>query len=454
MGEGARRMERMAELAASGLWGMALLLAVAVAAMAVRHSGRAQETAAQVLMTQGDTLIRVLEAGARMGHGGGPGLFGLGRVMEDLAGRRDVEAVAVLGPDLRPMAVAARSRGVLAGLDFGTLVPEGLPKFRILEAAEPALFVVYRRFQPIRRMPPGMERGACADPACPDPGGGELVAVVALDAWQYLEAGRRDRHARLVAGLVGGALVVLGGVALFWRRRARSLQTAMARQAQLAAVGSLAAGVAHEIRNPLSSLKGFATYFAGLFPADSREAAMARLAVEEVGRMDRAIAELLDLARPFVLQRSPQEVASLCQAAVDLVAAECAAQGIAVAVEVPPGLAVRWDPDRMRQALLNLLRNATNAMPEGGRLTVRARRLRDGQVELVVADTGHGIAPEHLERVFDPYFTTRGAGTGLGLAITRRIIEAHGGRIEIQSQLGQGTSVRLVLPPGAEEHHG
>ncbi len=445
----ARRAEHMAEQVARGLWFGAMLLAVVMIVMAVLHNGRSQETAAQVLMTQGDTLIRVLEAGSRMGFGRGE-LFGLGRVMEDLAGRREVEAVVILGADFHPLAVAARNQNVVNSIDVAALAPESVPKFSLVEGPEMALFVVYRWFRPLRRMPhaPGEE-----DRVSLDPGYRELVALVALDARQYLEAGRRDRHARFVVALMGGTLVVLAGVSLFWRRRAQALQGAMAEQAQLAAVGNLAAGVAHEIRNPLSSIKGFATYFGGLFPAGSREAAMARLVVEEVGRMDRSIAELLDLARPFVLQRRAHDLAALCQAAADLVAPECAAQGIAVAVEVPGGLSVSWDSDRMRQALLNLLLNAVHAMPKGGQLTIQGRRLRDGQVELLVCDTGHGIAPEHLDRIFDPYFTTRGTGTGLGLAVTRRIIEAHGGHIEIQSQLGQGTTVRLVLPK-AEEAHG
>ncbi|BDV01616.1 sensor protein ZraS [Thermodesulfomicrobium sp. WS] len=439
------RMHRMAEQVAGVAWVVAMVLAVVVSALAVMHSGRMQETAAQVLMSQGDTLIRVLEAGARMGHGGG-GLFGLGRVMDELVGRRDVEAVAVLDHNLRPMAVSARSRRVIEGLDFASLVPEPFPKFRILTDTDPVLFVVHRRFRPLPRALTQLpERSGCTDPGC-----GQWVAVVVLDARDYLEAGRHDRHARAVAVLTGGALVVLGAVSVFWRRRVRGLQEAMARQAQLALVGSLAAGVAHEIRNPLSSIKGFATYFAGLFAEDSREAAMARLVVHEVGRMDRSISELLDLARPFRLVRAKQEVATLCHDAARLVAPECASQGIAVEVRVPSGIIVFWDADRIRQALLNLLLNAIHAMPDGGSLTLSARGGREG-VEILVEDTGHGIAPEHLERIFDPYFTTRGTGTGLGLAITRRIVEAHGGRIEVQSRLGVGTTVRLVIPAGSAD---
>lgn len=434
------RTHQLAERVAGVAWVMAMVLAVVVSALAVMHSGRMQETAAQVLMTQGDTLIRVLEAGARMGHAGG-GLFGLGRVMDELVGRRDVEAVAVLDHNLRPMAVSARTRRVIEGLDFASLVPERYPKFRILADTEPTLFVVYRRFRPTPRpMGPRRESPGCVDPEC-----GEWVALVALDAREYVEAGIHDRHTQAVAVLTGGALVVLGGVSVFWRRRVRGLQEAMARQAQLAMVGSLAAGVAHEIRNPLSSIKGFATYFAGLFAEDSREAAMARLAVEEVGRMDRSISELLDLARPFRLTRTKQDVAALCHDAARLVAPECASQGIAVEVRASSGVVVFWDADRIRQALLNLLLNAIHAMPDGGRLTLSARVGREG-VEILVRDTGHGIAPEHMQRIFDPYFTTRGSGTGLGLAITRRIVEAHGGRIEVQSRLGEGTTVRLMIP--------
>lgn len=437
------QIHRLAQWVAEVAWGVAMVLAVVVTALAVMHSGRMQETATQVLMTQGDTLIRVLEAGARMGRGG-DGLFGLDRVMDELVGRRDVEAVAVLDHDLRPMAVSARTRRVIEGFDFASLVPESFPKFRILTDTEPALFVVHRRFRPPAARPMGPRHNAFGrtESEC-----GQWVALVALDARDYVEAGVHDRHYQAVAVLTGGALVILGAVSMFWRRRLRGLQEAMARQAQLAMVGSLAAGVAHEIRNPLSSIKGFATYFAGLFAEDSREAAMARLVVEEVGRMDRSISELLDLARPFRLARTKQDVAAICHDAARLVAGECASQGIAVEVLVPSGKAVYWDADRIRQALLNVFLNAIHAMPDGGKLVLSARVVRDG-VEILVVDTGQGISPEHLERIFDPYFTTRGSGTGLGLAITRRIVEAHGGRIDVQSQLGAGTTVRMVIPVG------
>jgi two-component system sensor histidine kinase HydH len=212
-------------------------------------------------------------------------------------------------------------------------------------------------------------------------------------------------------------------------------------------MGTLAAGVAHEIRNPLSSIKGFATYFRAKFEPGSRDRELAEVMIGEADRLNRVVSELLELTRPTELRLADTDPAELLSHALNLVEGDCRSKGIAVRTGFAGAPRVPLDADRMLQAVLNLLLNAVQAMPDGGVLTVSAQAVRD-RLELRVADTGRGIPRQDLERVFDPYFTTRNQGTGLGLATVRTIVEAHGGRVRIASEPGRGTEVTLDLPGG------
>ena len=244
-----------------------------------------------------------------------------------------------------------------------------------------------------------------------------------------------------VEQLVGNVLILrdLGEV--------RRLEAEIRRQEKLAALGALAAGVAHEIRNPLSSIKGLATYFSGLFSKDSDDRRAARVMIEEVDRLNRVISDLLDFARPTDLKRRAVDLNPLLQHALGLIQQDAATQKITVDQHLSDDLCpADADPDRLSQCLLNLFVNAVQAMSPGGRLTVSTRREKGQQVAIVVADTGVGMTPEEMERVFNPYFTTKTDGTGLGLAIVHKIIDAHDGRIAVESAPGSGTQFKLILP--------
>ncbi len=231
----------------------------------------------------------------------------------------------------------------------------------------------------------------------------------------------------------------------------RALEATVERAQRLAAVGSLAGGVAHEIRNPLSSLKGFATFFKERNPPDSEAWRIAGIMIQEVDRLDRVVGQLLELSRPVRIAPRPLAVGSTIETAAALLRSRAREAGVALAVDLAPDLPpVPLDPERFHQVLLNLLLNALEASDKGGRIQVGARA--DGtHLEIQVSDRGAGIAPEALDRVFDPYFTTKSTGTGLGLAIVHQIVEAHRGTVQIQSQPGQGTTVRLRLPRHPEE---
>jgi two-component system sensor histidine kinase HydH len=243
---------------------------------------------------------------------------------------------------------------------------------------------------------------------------------------------------------------VIGRIALFRDlSELQHLRKEVERSQRLTAVGILAAGVAHEIRNPLSSLKGFATYFRQRYGGVPEDVKVADIMIQEVDRLNRVITELLEFSRPMELKRKATDLAGLVRHALGTIEGHAREKGIVVQAHLPPGLpGAPIDPDRMTQVFLNLFLNALAAMDRGGVLTVGIAREDDDTLRVSVADTGTGIRKEDLGRVFDPYFTTKSSGTGLGLAIVHRIVEAHGGETRLESEPGKGTTFTILLPIG------
>lgn len=246
----------------------------------------------------------------------------------------------------------------------------------------------------------------------------------------------------------------------------RRLQAEIRRKEKLAAMGGLAAGIAHELRNPLSSIKGLAVYFGSKFHEGSEDREAAAVMVREVERLNRVISELLEFARPSELIPKPTDVNELLEHSVRLIQKDAMKRKIEIQLSKSPGPAVaHLDPDRFSQALLNLYLNALQAMDKGGVLSVTAASINHGNIAIEVRDTGIGIDPDDLPKIFDPYFTTKSTGTGLGLAIVHKIIEAHQASIKVRSTPGKGTIFTIILPVGSspgiegghyghgEEHH-
>jgi len=233
----------------------------------------------------------------------------------------------------------------------------------------------------------------------------------------------------------------------------RRLQQEVERSKRLASLGSLAAGVAHEIRNPLSSVKGFATYFRDRLKDNPQDRDTATTMIQEVERLDRVIGQLLEFARPSTLKIKPVRMNDLIQHSLKLIEGDARSKGIEVKAYIPLDLPdVPMDGDRIKQVLLNLYLNGLQAMDGGGVLEVKVSR-DDGRklTTITVSDNGRGIETADQERIFDPYFTTKPDGTGLGLAIVHKILDAHGGSIKVRSQTGAGTTVAITLPDGEEE---
>ncbi|MEE8399267.1 MAG: ATP-binding protein [Desulfobacterales bacterium] len=228
----------------------------------------------------------------------------------------------------------------------------------------------------------------------------------------------------------------------------QTLREEISRSQRLASLGSLAAGVAHEIRNPLSSIKGFATYFKEKHTGLPEDRQIAEIMTEEVDRLNRVVGQLLELARPVSISKEPTSISLFVENTLKLVEAQAKEKGIRIIADVSPSTGtVSIDRDRMSQVLLNLYLNAIEAMEQDGCLTVALRTDIDQDIaEIKVSDTGSGISKKNLSRIFDPYYTTKPSGTGLGLAIVHNIIEAHGGEIRAESTPEEGTEITVRLP--------
>jgi hypothetical protein len=248
------------------------------------------------------------------------------------------------------------------------------------------------------------------------------------------------------------------------------------------AIAHLASGIAHEVRNPLNSISLIIDHLRAQCSPESPSAReeftrLTAVIKDEIHRLNNMIGAFLKYGKPLELTRRPTDIRKLLDEVLEVAASKGEDQQIRVVRDYAPDLPEVWaDGPHLKTCFLNLVLNALQAMtPHGGTLTVTARPVNswggesvdssgpihqsanppihatDHFVEITVEDTGVGIAPEHLPRVFEPYFTTKEVGIGLGLALTRQIVEEHGGRIELASQPGQGTVARLRLPAGAPQ---
>ncbi len=257
-----------------------------------------------------------------------------------------------------------------------------------------------------------------------------------------------------LAGLVVGVLVGAGVAALFaWTRlgRVRRAERRARDSERLAVLGGLAGGLAHEIKNPLSTLN----INLQLLEEDLQRAGesgngrhMMRLATlrREVRRLEEVLDDFLRYARPHELDLQPVDLNALLDEMLDFVTPEATQSGVRISRGFAPDLGtLRVDAARLKQAFLNIVINAKQAMRTGGELMVRTRRVRRG-IEIDFIDTGTGIAPDDLPRIWDVYFSTKEKGTGLGLPTARRIVEEHGGSIGVHSEPGKGTCFTVFLP--------
>jgi two-component system sensor histidine kinase HydH len=246
-----------------------------------------------------------------------------------------------------------------------------------------------------------------------------------------------------------GAVIILRDL-----REIKRLEEQIRRSEKLAAVGKLAAGVAHEIRNPLSSIRGFAQFLRHALAERPKDQEYAEIMVKEVDRMNMVVTDLLTFARPTDAELTPTDMKELLEHTLKLVEADAQGRGVEIHRNISEGLGdISVDANQVTQALLNLMLNGVQAMQEGGNLEVGAAFDGFGsQLHIWVEDDGPGIAADHMDKIFDPFFTTREKGTGLGLAIVHTIVENHRGEIKVESpapEKNKGTRFTISIPAEA-----
>lgn len=236
------------------------------------------------------------------------------------------------------------------------------------------------------------------------------------------------------------------------QREIRAMEEAVERSRRHAALGRMAAGIAHEVRNPLGTLRGFAQYFSRLEATDSKAQEYADLMIGEVDRLNRTVSALLQFSRPREPEMKPFDLCPLLKRAVTMIQADADNQQVMIDLLLPDApLELTADPDLIQQVLLNLLQNSLGATSAGDQITLSAI-CRESVIELVVRDSGKGLSAEELSKMFDPFYTTRKDGTGLGLAVVQQIVEQHNGQIEVESLEDHGTCITVTLPMNRGPH--
>ncbi len=239
----------------------------------------------------------------------------------------------------------------------------------------------------------------------------------------------------------------LGSIVLFDDvTKLKKLESRVLQSEKLAAIGQLAAGIAHEIRNPLASISGSVQLMQGDSIQSEDSQKLMKIAMREIDRLNLLITEFLDYARPAEIEKSPLNLSELLQDVVDSVRLDPVFQGVNTDVKIESGVFILGQADKLKQALLNILINALQAMETrpNKKLTVELKSKNDSAI-LFIRDTGVGISDSQLKRIFEPFHTTKSKGTGLGLAIVHSILESHAVPIEVSSRVNEGTEFSLTF---------
>lgn len=422
---------------------LAAIFMIVVGTVAWLVINRSEKAMSDLLAEKGASLLMALESALRTGMRGAAGLQ-LQPMLGEMTRSPDIEFVAVTMPDGVILAHSDRAR-IGENLNFedealdlealASLDPQDDEKWRVAKVEGKRMFLLYRRFT---------LGSKDWDRDVPEP-----IIFLGMDISPFEITNAQNRSyiimlcaATLAAGIACLLAVTYAQRASESRKKQRlaegklaRLESEMRRQEKLAAIGTLAAGVAHEIRNPLSSIKGYATYFKQKFSENSEDREAADVMLNEANRLNRVISDLLSLSAQGSLKLKPIDLTLVATHVTRLLRQNAKSRKISVetrfAARIPLVMA---DMEKISQALLNICLNAFDAMGEGGSLLVAISGGKN-RVCLLARDTGSGIPPEIMEKIFDPYFTTKGSGTGLGLPMAHKIVREHNGEIDATSRV-------------------
>lgn len=368
--------------------------------------------------------------------------IGVQRQIEELGRHSDIDYVALLDSNLK---IVAHTNQTLVGTeakdDFVLRVKsDGQGRGQIVELDDEKR--IYELAEPVRLNGSGL---------------GFLKIGLSLSPVEL--AWRNSLNSMIVLNLALLGVGILGMAFIFYNQQSHSqqvkaLEAEVAHGERLSALGNMAATVAHEIRNPLNSVSmGLHRLKREFRPTRDEEkySHFIELMRAEVQRLNSIVEEFLSLARPLEIKREAVRIDALLQEMAALTEDDARAARVQIRVVVPHGLPTAGvDRNYLKQVLLNLVLNGIQSMPRGGSLTLEAKAA-GGTMDVIVADTGEGIPKEILPRIFEPYFTTKTRGVGLGMTIARRIVEAHGGTLTVDSTVGQGTRFRITIPITRQE---
>lgn len=423
------------------LGSFAIIFVVVVFLVAYLAISRSEEAMSNLLAEKGSSLLKVFESALKTGMKGESGLQ-IQVLLEEMAKAPDIEFVAVTMPDGIILAHSDKSRigeimqmkgQILAAEQMAALNPSDSEQWLMTKAEGRRVFLLYRHFT--------LDQKDWSD-NLPQP-----TIFLGLDVSPFEITRSQNRSYVAMLSIVTLLVGLAGLLALCYAQRAadskqsqrmaekevRRLEEEVRRNEKLAAIGTLAAGVAHEIRNPLSSIKGYATYFSEKFPAGSDDREAAQVMVREAERLNRVITDLLGLSKPGDIQLKPVCVQNVAEHVLRLLRQNAFNANIRLvfckALKIPD---VPADMEKLSQALLNLCLNSLDAMKNGGTLTIAISGGRK-KICIMVCDTGSGISPDIAGCIFDPYFTTKSTGVGLGLPMSYKIIKLHKGQLEVRS---------------------
>ena len=443
---------------------VALLLGIIIT-LAIKDLQRGREVEIQTLQEKSAVLMSSFESGARTGMGMRWRHDQRQTLLEEMAYQPNVLSIAITDRTGRILAHSDPQRvgqQLYSPQQMAELKVSGEEQWHMTTFDESQkAFEAYRWFKPLKRGSghSGHMMSRARTPEAAEPQDEEQAVIFAAFDTVALDAAQA-KDMRNTSILLATLLLLAVACLFIFRdmRKIRQLQEEIRRKEKLAAIGDLAAGVAHEIRNPLSSIKGFAKYFADRSLEGSEQHELAKVMTKEVDRLNRVITELLALVRPADLLLQRVVISDVIEHSLHLIRQDAESKNISLRYRREDALPlVELDPDRFTQVLLNLYLNAIQAIGAEGVLEVEVELTKGGAVRITVSDSGKGIPPDDLQKIFNPYFTTKATGTGLGLTMVQKVIEEHQGTIVVTSGLPAGTRFEMVIPlshqtPQGEAH--